>query len=40
VLVHEYADIDLRRVHAALGRLDDFDAFIADVETWLEKHAG
>jgi uncharacterized protein YutE (UPF0331/DUF86 family) len=35
VLVHQYAHVDLRRVHSALGRLDDFDAFVADVETWL-----
>ena len=36
VLVHEYADVDLRQVHAALGRLDDLEAFVADVEHWLE----
>ena len=30
VLVHEYADVDLRRVHAGLDRLADFDAFLAD----------
>jgi len=36
VLVHEYADIDLRRVHAGLERLGDFDAFVADVEQWLQ----
>lgn len=35
VLVHEYADIDLGRLHAGLGRLGDFDAFVADVERWL-----
>ena len=35
VLVHEYAAVDLRRVHAGLDRLDDFDAFITDVENWL-----
>ena len=35
VLVHEYADVDLRRVHAGLERLDDFDAFVAEVEGWL-----
>lgn len=37
VLVHEYADVDLRRVHAGLGRLDDLDAFVADVESWLSR---
>ena len=37
VLVHEYADVDLRRVHAGLDRLDDFDAFLADVDAWLAK---
>jgi uncharacterized protein YutE (UPF0331/DUF86 family) len=37
VLVHEYAAVDLRRVHAGLGRLDDFEAFIADVESWLTQ---
>ena len=37
VLVHEYAAVDLRRVHAGLDRLDDFDAFIADVDTWLAR---
>jgi uncharacterized protein YutE (UPF0331/DUF86 family) len=35
--VHEYADVDLRRVHAGLGRLDDLDAFVADVESWLSR---
>jgi uncharacterized protein YutE (UPF0331/DUF86 family) len=40
VLVHEYADIDLRRVHAGLERLGDFDAFVADVELWLETKGG
>jgi uncharacterized protein YutE (UPF0331/DUF86 family) len=35
VLVHEYAGVDVRRVHAGLGRLDDFEAFVADVDTWL-----
>jgi uncharacterized protein YutE (UPF0331/DUF86 family) len=37
VLVHEYADVDLRRVHAGLDRLDDFDAFLADVDSWLAR---
>jgi len=40
VLVHEYADIDLGRVHAGLERLGDFDAFVADVELWLETKGG
>jgi uncharacterized protein YutE (UPF0331/DUF86 family) len=35
VLVHDYADIDLGRVAAGAQRLDDFAAFIADVEQWL-----
>jgi uncharacterized protein YutE (UPF0331/DUF86 family) len=35
VLVHDYARVDVRLVHAALTRLDDFEAFVADVETWL-----
>ena len=35
VLVHEYAAVDLRRVHAGLDRLDDL--FIADVEDWLAR---
>lgn len=37
VLVHEYAEVDLGKVHAALGRLDDFEAFAADVEGWLTR---
>jgi uncharacterized protein YutE (UPF0331/DUF86 family) len=40
ILVHEYADIDLQRVHAVLARLGDFDAFVAEVEHWLQTHAG
>ena len=32
VRVHEYADVDLRRVHAGLDRLGDFAAFLADVD--------
>ncbi len=36
VLVHEYADVDLARVHAGLERLDDFEAFVADVSRWLD----
>ena len=37
VLVHDYATVDVRRVHAGLGRLDDFEAFVADVEGWLAR---
>ena len=37
VLVHEYADVDLRRVHAGLDRLGDFDAFLTDVDGWLAR---
>jgi uncharacterized protein YutE (UPF0331/DUF86 family) len=37
VLVHDYATVDVRRVHAGLGRLDDFEAFVADVEDWLAR---
>jgi uncharacterized protein YutE (UPF0331/DUF86 family) len=37
VLVHVYATVDVRRVHAGLGRLDDFDAFVGDVESWLTR---
>lgn len=36
-LVHDYATVDVRRVHAGLARLDDFDAFVADVESWLGR---
>jgi uncharacterized protein YutE (UPF0331/DUF86 family) len=39
VLVHDYAEIDLRRLHAGLGRLGDLDAFVADVTGWLERHS-
>lgn len=35
VLVHDYADIDLARVAVGCTRLDDFDAFVRDVELWL-----
>ncbi|MSP58989.1 MAG: DUF86 domain-containing protein [Myxococcales bacterium] len=35
-LVHDYAKVDLRKVHAGLGRLDDIEAFVADIERWLE----
>jgi len=37
VLVHDYADIDRERVVEALSRLDDLDAFAADVEGWLSR---
>ena len=37
ILVHDYADIDRRRVHTGLERLDDFEAFVADVEGWLSR---
>ncbi len=40
VLVHDYASVDLARVHAGLGRLDDFEAFVADVEAWLSHRPG
>jgi uncharacterized protein YutE (UPF0331/DUF86 family) len=36
VLVHDYTDVDLDRLVAGLERLGDFDAFVADVERWLE----
>ena len=39
VLVHDYAEVDLQRVHAGIQRLDDFDAFVADVEQWLQTTA-
>jgi uncharacterized protein YutE (UPF0331/DUF86 family) len=37
VLVRDYATVDVRRVHAGLARLDDFEAFVADVESWLAR---
>ncbi len=37
VLVHDYATIDIGRLHAGLGRLEDFEAFVADVEEWLSR---
>lgn len=37
VLVHDYARVDLDRVLAGLDRLGDFDAFLADLERWLER---
>ena len=39
VLVHEYAEVDLTKVHAGLQHLADFEAFIADVERWLTHRA-
>ncbi len=36
ILVHDYADVDLKRVHVGLQRLDDFDAFVGDVDRWLQ----
>lgn len=35
LLVHQYADVDDRRVALALDRLDDLDAFTTDVAAWL-----
>lgn len=40
VLVHDYADIDPRRLVVGLERLGDFDAFVADVERWLQVRGG
>ena len=37
VLVHEYAGVDLERLAEGLGRLDDFDVFVAEVEGWLAR---
>jgi uncharacterized protein YutE (UPF0331/DUF86 family) len=37
ILVHDYAEVDLQKVHACLQRLDDFEAFVGDVERWLES---
>ena len=37
VLVHEYAVVDLRRVHAGLERLGDLEEFVADVDAWLRS---
>ena len=37
ILVHEYAAIDLEKLHTSLSRLDDFDAFVGDVVRWLAK---
>jgi uncharacterized protein YutE (UPF0331/DUF86 family) len=40
VLVHEYADIDPNRLVTGLDRLGDFDAFVSDVERWLQARGG
>lgn len=40
VLVHEYADIDPNRLVTGLDRLGDFDAFVGDVERWLQARGG
>jgi uncharacterized protein YutE (UPF0331/DUF86 family) len=40
ILVHDYADIDLGKVVEGLGRLDDFEAFVDDVEAWLSRREG
>lgn len=40
MLVHDYAEIHLPKVHAALSRLDDFSAFLADIEGWLTSTGG
>jgi uncharacterized protein YutE (UPF0331/DUF86 family) len=37
ILVREYADTDLGRVVLGLDRLDDLEAFVADVEIWLAR---
>lgn len=39
VLVHDYADVDLRKVVEGLGRLADFEAFVDGVEAWLNSAA-
>jgi len=36
VLVHDYADVDLAIVAQGVQRLDDFTAFVTDVEKWLQ----
>ena len=35
LLVHEYADIDDRRVLANLRRMEDLDGFVREVAAWL-----
>lgn len=39
VLVHDYAAVDLDRVAQGCARLDDFEAFVRDVELWLASSA-
>ncbi|HEY8089613.1 MAG TPA: DUF86 domain-containing protein [Polyangiaceae bacterium] len=37
VLVHDYAEVDLAIVAQGMQRLDDFVAFVADVERWMQS---
>lgn len=37
VLVHQYAEVDDRMVVANLGRLEDFDRFVAQVGRWIDE---
>jgi uncharacterized protein YutE (UPF0331/DUF86 family) len=37
ILVREYATVRLDRVVDAMSRLDDFLAFVRDVERWIER---
>ena len=37
LLVHDYAVVDRARLVAGLGRLEDFNAFVADVEAWFGR---
>lgn len=37
LLVHQYADIDDRRVVAMLGEVGDLEAFVNAVGAWLER---
>lgn len=39
VLVHQYIDVDDDVVVAALGRLDEFERFVAEVSAWLLDQA-
>lgn len=38
VLVHQYATVDDAVVVSALDRLEEFDAFVAQVSAWLVAH--
>jgi uncharacterized protein YutE (UPF0331/DUF86 family) len=38
VLVHQYTTVDDDIVLGALDRLDEFDAFVAQVSAWLLRH--